>query len=68
MYKKYLNIEELVEYTTLSRSTLYRKVNQNLIPYKRVGSKIIFNTDEIDEWLNNNGRMSQVLPKIKFIS
>ena len=31
-------------------------VNKGKIPYKKIGSKLIFDLGEIDEWVENGGR------------
>jgi len=38
----------------LSRSLIYKLVNQNKIPHKRVGARIIFDIQQIEEWLRES--------------
>jgi excisionase family DNA binding protein len=63
---KYLDINGLVKYTTLSRSTIYRYIQNNSIPSIIVGRRRIFVVSEIDEWINTeSGRIIDELPAIK---
>jgi excisionase family DNA binding protein len=34
-----------------SKSWLYKATSQNIIPYKKFGSKIIFNRADLEQWL-----------------
>ncbi len=53
--KTVLNFEELVQYTGLSRSYLYKLTSANNIPYYRPnGKQLYFNKTEIDSWLLRN--------------
>lgn len=53
--RNYLDINSLVEYLPLTKSTIYTMVNKGKIPYKKIGSKLIFDRDEIDQWVDNGG-------------
>ena len=55
--KNYVDIKGLVEYLPLTKSTIYTMVNKGKIPYKKIGSKLIFDRDEIDQWVDNGGRI-----------
>lgn len=37
----------------LSKSFIYRLVQENRIPHIKVGTKIIFDIDQIEEWLQS---------------
>lgn len=56
--KKNLNVNEAVEFLNeigipITKSTLYRHTMDATIPFKRFGErKLIFNTDELEEWAN----------------
>lgn len=53
--KTVLNFEELVEYTGLSQSYLYKLTSKNEIPFYRPnGKQLYFNKVEIDTWLLRN--------------
>lgn len=55
--RNFLDIKSLVEYLPLTKSTIYTMVNKGTIPYKKIGSKLIFDRDEIDRWVDNGGKM-----------
>lgn len=53
--KTVLNFEELVEYTGLSQSYLYKLTSKGDIPFYRPnGKQLYFNKAEIDAWLLRN--------------
>jgi excisionase family DNA binding protein len=53
--KKVLTLDEVSDYTGLSKSFLYKLTCKNEIPcYKPLGKHIYFNKEEIDSWLLQN--------------
>ncbi len=46
-----MTIQEVGELTGLSVSTLYKMANQRRIPYVKVGSRLRFERQLIDNWL-----------------
>ncbi len=52
MEKNYLSINELADYINESKSTIYKKTYKNLIPFIKVGKKLLFKKEAIDEWLD----------------
>ncbi|MFD2628753.1 helix-turn-helix domain-containing protein [Oceanobacillus kapialis] len=57
---KRTDVKGLVDYldqtgNKLSRSFIYRLVKEDEIPHKRVGSKIIFDLNKIEDWLDPEG-------------
>jgi excisionase family DNA binding protein len=51
MEKKFLRINELVQYLGMKKSNLYSKVERKEIPFYRWGRLIIFKKDEIDAYM-----------------
>ena len=49
-----LNVQEADCYLHVAKSTLYRWVNQKKIKYIKVGSRVLFSTDDLKEFVNNN--------------
>ncbi|MFZ7131967.1 MAG: helix-turn-helix domain-containing protein [Eubacteriales bacterium] len=47
-----LTISEAVEYTRLSKPTLYRMTSTKKIPFLKVGGKVLFRLEELTAWLN----------------
>lgn len=62
--KKFLDVEGVCEYTTLSKSSIYKKVRNDQIPHHKIGPRTIFNTEEIDIWIINNGSMIESIPDL----
>ena len=64
--RNYIDIKRLVEYLPLTKSTIYTMVNKRKIPYMKIGSKLIFDRDEIDRWVENGGKVinEEEVPKL----
>lgn len=53
--KSILNINEIAQYTGLSKLYLYKLTSKNTIPhYKPNGKHVYFKKEEIDNWLLRN--------------
>jgi excisionase family DNA binding protein len=48
---QYIRAKELLNLLPIGRNTLYRLVEENKIPYKRVGRIILFSRKRINEWI-----------------
>lgn len=47
-----MNVKEVAEYLKCSCSKIRNMVRDNEIPYFRIGSKLNFNRQTIDRWVN----------------
>ena len=50
---KIMTIEELAEYLKVSRSTLYKLLQDGKLPGQKVGKRWRFHQDAIDEWVKS---------------
>lgn len=50
---KIMTIEELAEYLKISRSTLYKLLQDGKLPGQKVGKRWRFHQDAIDEWVKS---------------
>jgi len=48
---KYLSSEEVIKQLHISKPTLYRWVNSKKIPYVRRGHRLLFDEQQIKEWI-----------------
>lgn len=65
--KKFLDVQELTDYIHMSESYVYKMVSKNSIPHIKLGTRTLFERNQIDNWVINGGRMGEnlpVLPKI----
>lgn len=62
-----MDIKGVSKYTTLSKSTIYKKMSKDQIPHHKIGSRTLFMVDEIDDWIRNDGVMVDNIPEIKSI-
>lgn len=56
-----LNVKEMSEYLHCSISTIRKLVRTNQIPYFRIGNRLFFNKNYIDEWICNQSSNSLIL-------
>ena len=54
---RFLTVQMMEEYIHLSKSTIYKMVSNNTIPYKKIGTRTLFDRYEIDLWVNRCGSM-----------
>ena len=50
--KKYYTVTEIAQYLNLTESWIYKLKTANKIPYIQIESKILFDIDAINSWLN----------------
>ena len=48
-----LSISETAKALNISVSSLYRLTSQHKIPHIKIGSRVVFQPDKIDAWLNS---------------
>ena len=48
-----MTIEALAEYLKISRSTLYKLVQDGRLPGRKIGKRWRFHKDAIDEWVKH---------------
>ncbi len=51
--KRYINIKELSKYTSLPVKTLYDWTSQGKIPSIKLGRRVLFDLNDIDQLMNN---------------
>lgn len=56
-------MREIVRYTTLSRASIYRKINDKSIPFLKIGGRVLFDKKVIDRWISGDG--DNDLPEIQ---
>lgn len=62
--KKFLDVQDLIDYIHMSESYVYKKVSKNQIPHYKVGTRTLCEINEIDTWVINGGRMEKALPSL----
>jgi len=53
LQKEVLNIDELCEFTGLSKSTIYKKTHNGTIPFYKQSGFLYFDKAEVIAWLNS---------------
>ncbi len=49
-----LTIDEVSEKIRLKRSTIYKLICMKKIPYLKLGSRVLFDPDRLDEWVQEH--------------
>lgn len=49
--KQYISVEELSKNLSVSKYTVYSWTSSGLLPYHKIGKRIIFDPDEVEEWI-----------------
>jgi len=50
--KKWMNISEVSNYTSMSSSTIRRAIKKGVLKVSRSTGKLLFKTEWVDKWLN----------------
>lgn len=53
MDRRFVAIEDLAQYLSLTKGTLYVWVSQRRIPYLKMGGALRFDLKEIENWLKD---------------
>ena len=65
--KKFFDVQELTEYIHMSPSYVYKMVSNKSIPHIKLGTRTLFERNQIDNWVRSGGRMEAnllSLPKV----
>lgn len=63
-YPEKVGVEQASEITGYSKNSLYQMHSQGKIPCAvKVGSKLMFRTRELQEWVDNGGPNSRIMEK-----
>jgi excisionase family DNA binding protein len=61
---KFLDVNGLADYIHMSESYVYKMVSKQSIPYIKLGTRTLFERNEIDNWVINGGKMEENLPPL----
>lgn len=61
---KFFDVQILGEYLHLSKSTIYKMVSKNTIPHIKMGTRTLFEREQIDNWVITGGRIEENLPNL----
>jgi excisionase family DNA binding protein len=53
--ESWMTVDQVADYLSLSRSTIYQYVNEHRIPFVRIptSNQVRFRRDQVDDWLEN---------------
>ena len=51
----WLNVDAAAEHLACARSRIYALVSARRIPFHKDGSRLLFNRDELDQWVRTGG-------------
>ncbi len=52
-----ITVKEAANFLRLKPDTIYKKVGKNLIPHYKVGGKILFDKNELLNWIEGQKRL-----------
>lgn len=52
--RKVYNVKEICQYLKISESCIRKAIKENRIPYFKIMSKILFDKETIDKFINEN--------------
>ena len=52
--KNKMNLKEAAEYISISTCSLNRKKDEGVIPFSKLGGRIVFSKDDLDEYVAKN--------------
>jgi excisionase family DNA binding protein len=61
---KFLDVQELTDYIHMSPSYVYKMVSNKTIPHIKLGTRTLFERNQIDNWVRSGGRMEENLPSL----
>jgi excisionase family DNA binding protein len=61
---KFLDVNGLAEYIHMSESYVYKMVSNNSIPHIKLGTRTLFERNQIENWVINGGRLADKLPAL----
>ena len=64
MDRKYLNVSDLCKYIYRSESSVRKMVMNKVIPFRKVGNRVLFIKEEIDQWVDNGYFANLALPEL----
>ena len=62
--KRFLDVQELTDYIHMSESYVYKMVSKKSIPHIKLGTRTLFERNQIDNWVINGGTMVENLPSL----
>ena len=62
--KRFLNVKELCDHISMSESYVYKMVSNKSIPHIKLGTRTLFERNQIDNWVINGGRLGEKLPSL----
>ena len=62
--KRFLDVNGLADYIHMSESYVYKMVSKQLIPHIKLGTRTLFERNQIDNWVINGGTMVDNLPSL----
>ena len=49
-----MTVKELSEYLGISESTVYKYTSGRLLPFLKIGRRLLFRAEDIDEWVKSH--------------
>ena len=60
----YMDVGMVSNYLHMAKSTIYKWVEKNYIPHKKLRKRVLFVKADIDQWVLNDGVIVEDLPAV----
>ena len=57
---KWVRLSEIAQHCGLSKHTIYKFARSGVIPHGRAGRVLVFNINDVDEWIRQRGSSGQL--------
>jgi excisionase family DNA binding protein len=51
MPERYMNANQTAEYLHVSIASIRRYVRDRVVPYSKVGNRVLFDREQVDQWI-----------------
>lgn len=65
--KRFLDVKGLADHIHMSESYVYKMVSNKSIPHIKLGTRTLFERNQIDNWVINGGRLGDNLPSLPIV-
>lgn len=63
--QRYFTVKMLAEYLHISTSNIYKRITDNSIPHIKMDKRVLFDKEQIDQWMSNGCQFQSEFPKFK---
>ena len=62
----WLTVDQAAEHTGVPKQSLYKLTSAKAVPHRKVGARVLFSRQELDEWLDDHAE-GPVRPRLRAV-